>query len=310
VYPPLRWIRRLGLVCAMGVIAACWLLPARPATVQAAVHLAYFEATGREDDVLIEWGTGMEVTTYGFNLYRATAQVLGQAMVIDTRDAQNFGDFVGADYDYTDADIEVGVTYYYWLEVLDVGRDLIAGPESATPGPPPASTPTPTATRTPTATPTLTPTRLPAATPILAPTATPSPRPTWLPTSTPTILPSANSLPTGTPEASPTPIVEQAASPTVTAEMSSFPDVTPSARPGQLTRSPTATSMAGSSDSPPGAVGVADGDSQPGAPGWSSFRVHLPTIHPGTILLFISLMSVIGALLVSLALALVRKPSL
>ena len=307
MYPPLRLIRRLGLVCAMGVIAVSWLLPARPAPVQAAVHLAYFEATGREDHVLIEWGTGMEVTTYGFRLYRAEANVFGQAIVIHTADAQNFGDFVGAEYDYTDADIEIGVTYYYWLEVLDVGRDLVAGPEAATPGPPPASTPTPTATRTPTATPTLTPTRLPTATPTLAPTATPSPTPTWLPTSTPTTLPSATSLPTSTLEASPTPIVEQAASPTVTADRAPLATMTPSARPGQLTPTPTVTSMAGSSDSPPGAVGVASGDSQPGAPGWSSFRVHLPTIQPSTILLFISLMFVIGALLFSKALALVRK---
>ena len=307
MYLPLRLIRRLGFVCAMGMMAVSWLLPTRPAPVQAAVHLAYFRATGREHDVLIEWGTGMEVTTYGFKLYRAEANVFGQAIVIHTRDAQNFGEVVGAEYDYTDADVEIGVTYYYWLEVLDTQGNKVFGPE---PKPTPTPTSTSTATRVPTATRTWTPTRTPTATATTVPTVTPSFTATRAPTSTPASTPTMTPVSPPLSSPSPTSVVEQRLSPTVTPGGITQPTMTPAPVGREWTPTPASATVAGGAETPRATTVAGGDDSQPGAPGWSSFRVHWPTIQPSTTLLFISLISLLGALLVSLTLALARKLSL
>ena len=305
---PLCLIRRIGLVCTMGMMAVSWLLPARPAPVQAAVHLLYFRATGEEDRVVLQWATAQELNNVGFNLYRTETPDFNDSSKVDLGfiPAQHLGQIEGADYSYIDSDIQAGTTYtyYYWLEDVD-----FQGVRTRH-GPVPASTPTETPTSTPTATAASTPTRVPTATPTLAPTATPSSTSTTLPTSTPTTLPTATSPRTSTPETGPTSMVRQPPSPTTTAEGSSLAIATPSAVPGQVTPTPTATSMTGSSDTSPGSTGAAGGDSQAGTSGWSSLRLRWPTLDPSTILLFISLVAAFGVLLLSVALALVRKLSL
>jgi hypothetical protein len=310
VYPPLRLIRRLGPICAMGVIAASWLLPARPATVQAAVTLLYFTATGEEDRVVLGWETAQEVDNAGFNLYRAQVpefsnrQQINQSLI----PSQSFGQPFGASYSYPDTEVVEGVTYYYWLESIDtnsLGKFYSYVPESATVGPPPTptstSTPTETATSTPTTTPSSTPTRVPTATPSSTATVVP----TFTRTSTPTMTPVAP--PTFSP--SPTSVVEQRLSPTVPPGGIAQPTLTPAAADREWTATPSCTSVAGGAETSTATTVAWGNDSEPGTAGWSSFRLQWPTIHPSTILLFISLISLLGALLFSLALALVRKPS-
>lgn len=73
---------------------------------------------------------------------------------------------------------------------------------------------------------------------------------------------------------------------------------------------PAPTTVAGASETPTATTVAWGDDSEPGAPGWSSILLHWPTIHPSTILLFISLVAAFGVLLLSVALALVRKLSL
>ena len=308
---PLCLIRRIGLVCAMGMMAVSWLLPARPAPVQAAVTLLYFTATGEEDRVVLRWETAQEVDNAGFNLYRAQVpefinrQQINQSLI----PSQFFGQPFGASYSYPDTEVVEGVTYYYWLESIDttsLGKFYSYDPESATVGPPPTptstSTPTATATSTPTATPTYTPTRVPTATPSSTATVVP----TFTPTGTPTITP----VPPPLSSPSPTSVVEQRLSPTVTPGGMAQPTLSPAAAGTQSTPTPTPTSVGGGSEMAT-ATTVAWGDnSEPGATGWSSFRVHWPTIQPSTTLLFISLISLLGALLFSVALALARKLSL
>jgi hypothetical protein len=305
-------MRKACCVCAIGALAVCLLLLARGAPVQAAVHLAYFEVTGREDDVLIEWGTGMEETTYGFELYRAEADNFGQAMLIHTRDAENFGQFIGAEYVYADGDVELAVTYYYWLVVLDLGGETRYGPKSATPGPPPTSTPppTPTGTRVPTATSIATLTKTPMPTSTNMPTVTPSFTATGVPTSTPTGTPTTT--PVLPPPSSPssTSVVEQRLSPTATLGGIAQPTLSPAAAATEWTPMPTSTAVAGAAETSTATPVAWGGDSEPGATGWSSFRLHWSTIQPSTILLLVSLMSLLGVLLLSVALALVRKLSL
>jgi len=305
-------MRRACCVSAIGVLVVCVLLLARGAPVQAEVDLAYFEVTGREHDVLIEWGTGIEQTTYGFEVYRAEANNFGQAMVIYATDAENFGQFIGAEYDYPDGDVDAGVTYYYWLKVLDTGPDEVFGPKSATPGPPPTSTPTPTPTGTsvPTATSTPLPTKTPASTSTSVPTVTPSFTATAAPTSTPAGTPTTTPVLPPPSSPNPTSAVEQGLSPTATLGGIAQPTMTPSAVPGEWTPMPTSTTASGAAETAtPTTVAWVD-DSEPGAAGWSSLLFRWSTIQPSTILLLISLMSLLAALLLSMALALVRKLSL
>jgi hypothetical protein len=88
------------------------------------------------------------------------------------------------------------------------------------------------------------------------------------------------------------------------------PTLTPSAVYGERTPTPTSTTVAGGAETSTATPVAWGGDSEPGATGWSSFLVHWATIQPSTILLLISLISLLGALLLVVALALVRKLSL
>jgi hypothetical protein len=109
---------------------------------------------------------------------------------------------------------------------------------------------------------------------------------------------------------SPTFVVDQRLSSTVTLGGMAQPTLSPAAAATEWMPRLTPTTAGGGSDtSTPTAIAWGD-DSQPGATGWSSFLVHWPSIHPGTILLLISLVSLLGALLLFLALGLVRKLSL
>lgn len=308
MYPPLRLIRRLGLVCAMGVIAASWLLPARPAPVQAAVTLLYFTATGEEDRVVLRWETAQEVDNAGFNLYRAQVpefinrQQINQSLI----PSQSFGQPFGASYLYSDTEVVEGFTYYYWLESIDrnsLGQFYSYEPMSATVGPPPTptSTPTPTATATSTSTATATPTATasstPSSTPTRMPTATPSSTATMVPTLTPTGTPTMTPVSPASSSPSPTSSVEQPVPPIVTHGGIEQPTVTQAVLHAERTPTPASTTVAWS------------GESGTAAPGWSLSGLHWPTIHPSTILLFVWSASLLGALLLVVALALVRKAS-
>ncbi|HUV73931.1 MAG TPA: hypothetical protein VMW79_06455 [Anaerolineae bacterium] len=318
MYPPLRLIRRLGLVCAMGMMAVSWLLPARPTPVQAAVYLLYFEATGEEDRVVLQWETAQELDNVGFNLYRAGVPQFSEREKLNEGliPSKAFGGMIGASYFYPDTEVVEGVTYYYWLESIDthsVGEFYSYNPESATVGPPPTatstSTPTETATSTATATATSTPTATPSSTPTRVPTATPSSTATVVPTFTPTGTPTMTPVPPPLSSPSPASVVVQRLSPTVTPGGIGQPTLTPAAADREWTATPSCTSVAGGAETSTANTVSWGDDSQPGAAGWSSFRLQWPTIHPSTVLLSLSLISLIGALLVSLALALVRKPS-
>ncbi|NIN65429.1 MAG: hypothetical protein GTO63_12180 [Anaerolineae bacterium] len=214
------------------LVSASVLLLSAVAPIQADVELVYFRATGREDDVLIEWETGSEDTTFGFNLYRAEGPELGDVIRLNEQmiPAKSFPEMIGAKYSRVDADVELGVTYHYWLEFLDTGGRVTFGPEAATVG----GTPTPTATSTPSRTPLPTFTRTATSTPTRTPTATWTALATETPTFTPTTVPS----PTATLALTETPTARPAATVTATATSTASPTLRP-VRVGGVT--PTAT---------------------------------------------------------------------
>ncbi len=194
-----------------------------------AVELLWFEATGGTEAITLGWETSSEINNLGFNLYRAESPD-GPRTQINAELIPSLvppGSTYGAVYEYVDNDVLPGITYYYWLEKLDVyGNTELFGPvdaqvtsrptntPTATPTNTPTSTPTNTPTSTPTNTSTSTPTSTPTATPTNTPTSTPTNTPTSTPTNTPTVTPT--NTPTSTPTNTPTPTPPNTATSTPT----------------------------------------------------------------------------------------------
>lgn len=98
-----------------------------------ATNIAFFDATPTEEAISITWATVSEEELEGFNLWRntdSTAPV--DQLNTELIAAQNAGSPQGASYEWTDSDVEQGITYYYWLEVVEAdGSTSFVGPVSA-----------------------------------------------------------------------------------------------------------------------------------------------------------------------------------
>jgi hypothetical protein len=71
--------------------------------------------------IQIAWQTQSEANIAGFNLYRSTAaDGAGRSLIYNTA-ASNPGTTLPGSYQFSDAQVQSGLRYYYWLEVL--GRD-------------------------------------------------------------------------------------------------------------------------------------------------------------------------------------------
>jgi hypothetical protein len=293
VYSRVSFIGGLASATVVAVLVAGMLLLARTASAQAAVELTHFEVQDREDGVLVTWGTGNELTTYGFNLHRATVNDLQQSVQLNEEmfRAKRFPDVVGADYQYLDTAVEIGTTYYYWLEALDLDGNQMHGPKWTTHGP--SATATSTPSRTPTLTPTTRPSPTPTPTRTQAPTATPTP--TVVPSVTPTFT--ATSLPAVSPTGTPTTTEAAHRSPSVTplpASTATLPLAVPSAAASR----PAATNSPSPVDEGSGLHGAAD-SRENGVP-W-------PFLSMNALLLLGSVTSFLGALLALVAYLLIRR---
>lgn len=115
-------------------------MPSGPFTVNPnAIELVSFTATPQHGAVLLEWETATELDNLGFNLYRANSPDgpctrLNASLI----PSQNPGSPIGASYSFLDEDVQPGLTYYYWLEDVDIyGVATLHGPVTATvPGQP------------------------------------------------------------------------------------------------------------------------------------------------------------------------------
>ena len=299
-----------AVACLAGALV---LLFSAVAPIQADVELVYLRATGRETDVLIEWETGSEDTTFGFNLYRAESPELGEAIKLNEQmiPAKSFPDMIGAKYSYLDADVELGVTYHYWLEFLDTGGPVTFGPEAATVGatPTPTATSTPsqtpvptftrTATSTPTKTPTATWTALATETPTFTPTAAPSPTATLALTETPTFTPTTVPSPTATLALTETPTARPAVTVSATATSTASPTVTP-VRVGDVTPTATPESKVLSNIAEPSET--PEGSSQAGGTSSRSPTAARLTTSISPLLLLASVTSFLGVVILAAAL--------
>ena len=97
----------------------------RPICTPTAVELLYFRAVRWiNPQVNLEWATALEVDNFGFNLYRASVDDLGQASLIHFEPAAPHGS-AGATYAYMDA-VPYPGSWWYWLVDVDTqGQEQI-----------------------------------------------------------------------------------------------------------------------------------------------------------------------------------------
>jgi len=98
-----------------------------------AVFLTSFSAEPNHDAIRVEWETVSELTNTGFNLYRGTSADGADRALLAFVPSQAPGSNVGASYRYDDTNVEIGQTYWYWLEDIDLsGAATLHGPVNAT----------------------------------------------------------------------------------------------------------------------------------------------------------------------------------
>jgi hypothetical protein len=100
-----------------------------------AVNLVSFTAAPAPDGaaIALEWETATEIDNVGFNLYRAgSLDGLRTRLNASLIPSQAPGSPAGAVYAWLDESVTSGMTYYYWLEDVDVhGVATLHGPVTA-----------------------------------------------------------------------------------------------------------------------------------------------------------------------------------
>ncbi len=98
-----------------------------------AVDLVSFTATAQNDStLLLEWVTSAERNSWGFLVHRSTDLTWKNAVRVNPRMIESTGDEeTGAYYAYADTLVVPAVTYYYWLQELEIdGGTNVYGPIS------------------------------------------------------------------------------------------------------------------------------------------------------------------------------------
>jgi hypothetical protein len=97
--------------------------------------LASFNAQSQANQVVLEWTTATEISTYCFRVYRAT-DINGEFSAIEDYIPAVGNTASSTSYEYTDNSVEPGVTYYYQLaDVNKYGWETVHSTvASATPG--------------------------------------------------------------------------------------------------------------------------------------------------------------------------------
>lgn len=100
--------------------------------VPSAVELNYFEAEGADEKIILRWETAFETENLGFNIYRSAIGSYKDAEKLNPTLIESLvptGSTYGAEYEFVDATANPFVTYYYWLEDVDVnGETELHGP--------------------------------------------------------------------------------------------------------------------------------------------------------------------------------------
>ena len=123
------FVRGLDTSGNWGAVSAIFLTVFDPLSVE----IKSFTATGSADSIVLNWETVSESDNLGFNLYRAETYDGGRTRLNTTIiPSPNPGSPNGESYQYIDADVVKGISYYYWLENEDIfGATNLHGPVSA-----------------------------------------------------------------------------------------------------------------------------------------------------------------------------------
>jgi hypothetical protein len=97
-----------------------------------AINLASFTAVSRNGFIDIDWTTETEVGNAGFNLYRGIGRNAEKSKITRDLVVARGNELGGSEYSFEDRDVAEGITYYYWLEDVDVhGTGAFHGPVTA-----------------------------------------------------------------------------------------------------------------------------------------------------------------------------------
>jgi len=84
------------------------------------VELIYFQPITGSDSVTLVWETAAEIDTAGFNILRSESQGGPFEKINDVLIPGEGGPTMGAVYSYIDEGLQIGATYWYQLEDVDV----------------------------------------------------------------------------------------------------------------------------------------------------------------------------------------------
>jgi hypothetical protein len=100
------------------------------------IELARFDALPGKDYIDVVWETASEVSNAGFNVYRSISPDGHKLKISKDLIAAKGDELKGAAYSFTDRKLARGLTYYYWLEDVNLtGVATTHGPVSARVGP-------------------------------------------------------------------------------------------------------------------------------------------------------------------------------
>ncbi len=98
---------------------------------QVPVELSSFTATlTAQNFVQLTWVSQSESQMVGYLVYRSASDAANTAVQIDSPLIQATNTSTTQSYSVTDKDVEIGTTYYYWLEAIDYTSSAYHGPVS------------------------------------------------------------------------------------------------------------------------------------------------------------------------------------
>jgi hypothetical protein len=90
-----------------------------PSDISLPVQLSTFTATVSDGDVILKWRTAAETNNLGFNIYRSDTRN-GKYIKVNSRLIAGIGtDATPHDYSFTDENVLLSKTYYYYIEDVD-----------------------------------------------------------------------------------------------------------------------------------------------------------------------------------------------
>ena len=100
-----------------------------------AVTLSDFKANGMPGFIQLEWETASEIDLLSFNIYRSTSyDIIGDRLNHKPIIPEHPGTNWGSQYIFDDVTCELGVPYYYWLELVattGTTNPVVEGPAEA-----------------------------------------------------------------------------------------------------------------------------------------------------------------------------------